>query len=87
MSKTGEQLWFLGDWLMRAQVEAKRAQKLNPLPRLLNKERYSIDDYSVVQIKEDLWKSYNKITGEVLYTAHSETEAWRDLKEEFLMRA
>ena len=84
---TGEQQWQHNEWILRALIEKKRAQKNNPLLRLLNKERYSIDDYSVLKVKEDLWKSYNKITGEDLYYAQSETEAWKDLEEEFLQRA
>ena len=77
--------WFESDWVMRDQLSAKRARIKNPLPRLLT--QYTIIDYGVRKIKEDLWESYNLITGEQLYQAQSESEAWSDLKEEFLKRA
>ena len=69
-----------GDWILRAIAEAQRAQRKNPLPRLIGE--YSIDDYNV-RGKGDHFESYNKITGESLFEAFSEEEAWADLREEF----
>ena len=79
---TGEQLWNRGNWIMKALLEKKRRQERNPLKRLLDKERYGIDDYDVRK-KGDHFESYNKITGESLFEAYSEEEAYADLREEF----
>lgn len=72
--------WEGGDWLLRSMAEARRTRTKNPLPRLLND--YTIEDYGV-RPKEDHVESYNKITGEGLFEALTEDEAWADLREEF----
>lgn len=79
---TGEQMWNLGDWRLRAIYESKRAEATNPLPRLLNKEIYSENDYAVRK-KGDHFESYNRITGESLFEAFSYEEAMADVRAVF----
>lgn len=70
------------NWLIEARKEGKQRQKKGDMKRLLNRNVYSYDDYDVRK-RGDHVESYNKITGEVLFEAFDETEAWRDLREEF----
>ena len=75
----GERLWKKGEWLINRIAETKITARKKPLKRLLS---YSADDYDVRK-KGDHFESYNKITGESLFEAFSEKEAWADLREEF----
>lgn len=77
-----QQFDSFANWLIEARKEGKERQKKGDIKRLLNRNVYSYDDYDVRK-KGDHVESYNKITGEVLFEAFDETEAWRDLREEF----
>ena len=68
------------EWMLKAIAEAKRRQRMNPLPRLIG--NYSIEDYDIRK-KGDHFESYNKRTGEALFEAFSYEEAMADLRAEF----
>ena len=70
------------NFMHRAEQNKKILEK-KQLTSLIDPLRFTIDDYDVRK-KGDHCESYNKITGEALFEAHNETEAWEDLKETFL---
>jgi len=82
--QTPEQIWNHGDWMLRAYAEKQRKQK--KVQRRDPLEGFCLDDFSVRTVN-GRHESYNKITGEVLYSypteAFAESEAWADLREEF----
>lgn len=77
-----QQFDSFANWLIEARKEGKERQKKGDIKRLLNRNVYSYDDYDVRK-KGDHVESYNKITGEALFEAFDEKEAWRDLRQEF----
>jgi hypothetical protein len=70
------------NWIVEAQRRKERAQKGPGYSKLLDPMMFGIDDYDVRK-KGDHVESYNRITGETLFEAHNETEAWQDIREAF----
>jgi len=78
--------WRHGEWFFNALVE--KAQKKKTFERKKSQDsRYVLADFDV-RTRGDLIESYNKMTNEVFASypneAFAETEAWRDLREEFM---
>lgn len=72
---------------MIQKIRDKRQKELEVIHMKLNDYRqYNYEDFDVRK-KGDHYESYNKKTGKKLFEACTWTEAWEDLKEEFLVRA
>ena len=68
-------------------IREEREKKLEVIHMKLNDHRqYNYEDFDVRK-KGDHFESYNKRTEKKLFEACTWTEAWEDLKEEFLVRA
>jgi len=70
------------NWIADARRTARETRLRTGYNKLFNPLMFDIDDYAVRR-KSDHVESYNKITGETLFEAHNETEAWQDIREIF----
>ena len=71
---------FMANWTQRAIWYARETRRKGKFQR--ERAKWSFDDYDVRK-KGNHVESYNIHTGEALFEAFDESEAWRDLREEF----
>ncbi len=71
---------FTANWTQRAMWYTRETRRKNK--HGLERKKWSYEDYNVRK-RGNHAESYNIHTGETLFEAYDETEAWRDLREEF----
>ncbi len=73
---------FSKEMAEKAREQKKKEQKYEARKKFMKNYFYPFDVFDVRK-KGDHVESYNTITGEALFEAQTESEAWNDLREEF----